>query len=139
MTFYSIGYGGRPPGEFLDLLSELGIRTVVDVRLRPDKAAMGAYSRARSADKGIERLLAERGIAYRPIVELGNPFLEFDDWRTPYQELLARAGDLLTARLSGVAEPFCLLCAEKRAADCHRTLIAEHLVATRGWEVRHIE
>ena len=32
-------------------------------------------------------------------------------------------------------EPFCLLCAEKRVAECHRLVIADFLVATRGWSV----
>ncbi|MFO0893058.1 MAG: DUF488 domain-containing protein [Isosphaeraceae bacterium] len=139
MTFYTVGYGGRAPAEFLDLLSAHGIRTVADVRLRPDRSAMGAFSRARTADKGIERLLAERGIAYRPIIELGNVFLELEDWRPPYLRLLRDAGELLTARLDDLLRPFCLLCAEKRVADCHRSLIADHLVRSRGWDVVHIE
>jgi uncharacterized protein (DUF488 family) len=138
MRFFTIGYGGRPPGQFPDLLTGNGVRTVVDVRLRPDKAAMGAYSRAKSADRGIEKLLGERRIAYRSLIELGNPFLEHDDWRAPYGELLDRAGGLLTARIDSVDGPFCLLCAEKRVADCHRQVLADYLVRTRGWTVEHI-
>lgn len=139
MIFYTIGYGGRAPIDFLALLSHHNVRAIVDVRLRPDKASMGSYCRARSADKGLEKLLADQGIAYHPILELGNLFLELDDWRPAYRELLRQSGDLLAARLDGLPEPFCLLCAEKRAADCHRQMIAEYLVRTRGWIVRHIE
>jgi uncharacterized protein (DUF488 family) len=139
MTFYTIGYGGRSPGDFLALLRQHQVRAIVDVRLRPDKASMGAYVRARSADKGLEKLLADEGIMYRPILELGNLFLEFEDWRPAYGELLSRSGELLVARLEGLPEPFCLLCAEKRAADCHRRMIAEYLTSTRGWVGHHIE
>jgi uncharacterized protein (DUF488 family) len=139
MKFYTIGYGGRPPQAFVELLAKHGIRSVADVRLRPDRASMGAYVRARTADKGIERLLAERGISYEPILELGNLFLERDDWRTPYRDLLDRAGELLVVRLLELPEPFCLLCAEKHAADCHRQMIADYLVGSRGWLVAHIE
>jgi uncharacterized protein (DUF488 family) len=139
MKFYTIGYGGRTPDEFLALLGGHGVRTVADVRLRPDRAAMGTYTKARTPDKGIEKLLADRGISYHSILELGNVFLDLEDWRPPYGELLRRAGDLLVARLLELPSPLCLLCAEKRVADCHRQMIADHLVAHQGWEVEHIE
>jgi uncharacterized protein (DUF488 family) len=41
--------------------------------------------------------------------------------------------------MAGVPQPFCLLCAERRAADCHRRLIADYLVAGQRTEVEHIE
>ncbi len=137
--FYTIGYGGRPPQKFVELLVEHDIRSVADVRLRPDKAAMGAYVRARNPEKGIEKLLADQGIAYHSIIELGNVFLDRADWRTLYQELIRRAGGLLVGRLEKIPAPFCLLCAEKRVADCHRRIIADYLVDSRGWQVEHIE
>jgi hypothetical protein len=40
---------------------------------------------------------------------------------------------------AAVPQPFCLLCAEKRAADCHRRLVAEYLVEKKRAEVEHIE
>jgi uncharacterized protein (DUF488 family) len=139
MKFYTIGYGGRVPDEFATLLVLHGICTVADVRIRPDRASMGAYVKARTADKGIERLLSEKGIAYRSILELGNLFRDLDDWRPPYRALVERAGDLLVSRLADLPEPFCLLCAEKRVAECHRQIIADFLVATKGWSVEHME
>jgi len=139
MKFYTIGYGGRVPEEFVGLLALHGIRAIADVRIRPDRASMGAYTRARTHDKGIEGLLAGRGISYHPLLELGNVFFDLEDWRAPYRELLRRSGDLLVARLLEIPAPFCLLCAEKRAVDCHRQMIAEHLVASRGWDAHHIE
>ena len=139
MKFYTIGYGGRVPEEVVGLLAVHGIRAIADVRIRPDRASMGAYTRARTHDKGIERLLADQRISYHPILELGNVFFELEDWRAPYRELLRRSGDLLVTRLLETPAPFCLLCAEKRAAKCHRQMIAEHLVASRGWNVQHIE
>jgi uncharacterized protein (DUF488 family) len=138
MKFYTIGYGGRNPQEFLDILKEKGVKVVVDVRLRPDHSSMGSFAKAKSQDKGIQKLLATVGIEYISVVELGNVFLECADWRERYRELLAKAGDLLTQRLENVSTPFCLMCAEKSPAECHRSLIAEYL-ASKGYEVEHIE
>jgi uncharacterized protein (DUF488 family) len=139
MRFYTIGYGGRRPDDFTSLLVQHGVRSVADVRIHPDRASMGAYVKARTAEKGIEKLLADHGIGYQSILELGNMFRDLDDWRAPYGALFERAGDLLVGRLEGLPAPFCLLCAEKRVAECHRQVIAEFLVKTRGWAVEHIE
>lgn len=138
MTFFTVGYGGRVPSEFVELLATRGVRSVVDVRIHPDRASMGAYVKAKSSDKGIERLLAERGIGYHSLLELGNMFRDLDDWRPAYRMLFEKAGGLLVARLQGLPEPFCLMCAEKRVDDCHRLIIAEYLVEKRGWEVEHL-
>ena len=139
MKFYTIGYGGRGPAEFTSLLIMHGVRSIADVRIHPDRASMGAYVKARTADKGIEKLLGDRGVTYRSILELGNLFRDLEDWRKPYRALMQQVGDLLVERLDELPEPLCLMCAEKRVADCHRLVIAEFLVATRGWSVEHIE
>jgi len=139
MTFYTIGYGGRAPAELASLLVHHNVRSIADVRIHPERASMGSYVKARTADKGIEKLLADHGIAYRSILELGNMFRDLDDWRPSYRALFDRAGELLVARIAELPEPFCLMCAEKRVSDCHRLVIADFLVATKGWTVEHIE
>lgn len=98
---------------------------------------MGAYAKAKTADKGIEHLLSSHGIGYRSLPELGNIFLDFADWRERYATLINRVGDLLVTRLEELEQPICLLCAERRVADCHRLLIANFL-AGRGYEVVHL-
>jgi uncharacterized protein (DUF488 family) len=137
MRFFTAGYGGRPPAAFLELLASSGVKSVVDVRLRPDKASMGSYAKARTPDKGIEALLAKAGIGYVSLPELGNVFLGDADWPRLYTELIALAGNLLMRRLTDVAAPFCLLCAEKRVEECHRRIIAERLVGE-GHEAVHL-
>ncbi len=139
MKLFTIGYGGRTKEEFLSLLHENGVRTVVDVRLRPDRASMGIWAKAKTADKGIEKMLAEAGIGYQSLVELGNVFLDFQDWAERYAKLLEQSGELLVGRLFGIPEPFCLLCAEKRVLDCHRRQIAEYMYRRHGAEVKHLE
>jgi uncharacterized protein (DUF488 family) len=138
MQLYAIGYGGRTPDELVRALKEHGIRAVVDVRLRPDRSSMGSFVKAKDRDKGIEGLLGRAGIQYFSFVELGNLFLDFDDWQARYQSLMEKAGDLLTERLFQIPSPFCLMCAEKSADRCHRAIIAKHL-AQKGHQVEHIE
>mgnify|MGYP006299300959 CR=1 FL=1 len=137
MKLYTIGYGGRTPEEFLELLNRHSIRTVVDVRLRPDRSSMGTYVKAKDPYKGIEGWLNRAGVQYFSFIELGNLFLEFDDWQIRYRNLMERAGDLLTERLREVPPPFCLMCAEKSADRCHRAILASYL-AERGYEVEHL-
>lgn len=136
---YTLGYGGRTPETVVALLRTHGVQTVVDVRLRPDRASMGVWVKAKTADKGIEGWLSAAGIGYRSLIELGNVFLDFPDWQSRYQQLLAAAGGLLTERLQGITGPMCLLCAEKRVADCHRLQIAEYLALHAGATVHHLE
>jgi len=88
---------------------------------------MGTYVRAKTPDKGIESWLGTAGIGYVSLIELGNVFLDCDDWEDRYARLMEQSGALLTERLADVPAPFCLLCAEKNVQQCHRRLIAEEL------------
>jgi uncharacterized protein YeaO (DUF488 family) len=135
--FFTIGYGGADPEALVRILKENGVKAVVDVRLWPHRASMGSYVLAKSPEKGIQRLLANEGIQYHSFIELGNPFLQFDDWQNRYRQLLSSSGNLLTERLLKIPERCCLLCSEKRPADCHRSVIAEFLIQ-RGHEVEHL-
>jgi uncharacterized protein (DUF488 family) len=138
MKLFTIGYGGRMPDDLITRLTAAGVRTVADVRLRPDRASMGVYVKAKTPDKGIERLFTAAGIGYRSLPELGNVFLEYEDWRERYAAFVQCAGHLLVTRLDGLEPPLCLLCAERRVAECHRLMVAEFLAA-RGAEVEHLE
>jgi uncharacterized protein (DUF488 family) len=138
MKAYTIGYGGRKPQEFLDLLRANNVKVIVDVRLRPDRASMGTYVKAHSSDKGIQALLAKADIHYFSFVELGNIFLDFADWKERYRHLIDNTGDLLIERLLQLPTPFCLMCAEKHADRCHRSIIAAYL-QTKGYDIEHIE
>lgn len=139
MKVFTIGYGGRTKDAFLALLKTSGVRTVVDVRLRPDRASMGIWVKAKTPDKGIESWLAEAGIGYRSLIELGNLFLDYPDWQRRYQELLDSSGDLLTQRLEEIPGPICLLCAEKRVGECHRQQVASFLAVRKEAEIHHLE
>jgi len=138
LKFYTIGYGGRNPQDFVDLLKLKGVKTIVDVRLRPDRSSMGAYVKAGAPEKGIQKLLSRAHIGYVSLVELGNIFRNYEDWRERYKRLFDRAGELLTDRLNEMETPFCMMCAEKKVANCHRQVISDYLVM-KGHEVEHLE
>jgi uncharacterized protein (DUF488 family) len=135
---YTIGYGGRSPGDFIALLQKADIPLVVDVRLRPDRSSMGIYVKAKSPEKGIQGLLAGANIAYLSAVELGNLFMNCADWRLRYERLWQHAGHLLAERLHQLPTPFCLMCAEQHASACHRQFIAAYL-CQQGYTVEHLE
>ena len=98
---------------------------------------MGIYAKAKSADKGIEKLFQEAGLGYISLVELGNLFVDLADWESRYGRLLDAVGELLVERLLDLPTPICLLCCEKDPMQCHRRLIADYL-ARRGWTGEHI-
>ena len=137
MKFFTIGYGGTDPGHLIKLLKEHGVEAVIDVRLWPHRASMGSYVLAKTPEKGIQHLLTKEGIQYNSFIELGNPFLQLDDWKDHYRQLLASSGDLLTERLLKIPERCCLLCSEKQPEQCHRSIIAEFLIE-RGHQVEHL-
>ena len=139
MKVFTIGYGGRTGEELLSLLQTHQVCRIVDVRLRPDRASMGIFVKAKMPDKGIQKLLNSAGIEYVSLPELGNLFLDYEDWKDRYRQLLERAGELLLARLLDIPSPLCLMCAEKKAEDCHRTQLAEYLAQTQSAEVQHIQ
>jgi uncharacterized protein (DUF488 family) len=139
LKLFTIGYGGRTKEDFLKLLRPHAIRAVIDIRLRPDRASMGIWVKAKTPDKGIEAWLTEAGYEYRSLIELGNVFLGFEDWPERYERLINTAGELLTQRLREMRGPLAIMCAEKRAAECHRRQVAEYLQRTHGWDVQHLE
>lgn len=138
MKVYTIGYGGRKPDELVGLLQSKGIKTIVDVRLRPDRSSMGSYAKAKDSEHGIQKLFCNAGIEYLSFIELGKIFMDFEDWESRYTILIYQSEDILLQRLLKVAGPVCLLCAEKQASRCHRRIITDYL-ARKGYEVEHIE
>jgi uncharacterized protein (DUF488 family) len=134
VKLFTIGYGGRTPTDFVALLRQSGVATLVDVRIDPRHAHLGSFVLAKSPDKGIQRLLWDAGIAYVSIPELGNPFRGHDDWKERYERWLRSNADVELRRLEGIPEPFCLLCAEKDPENCHRKSIAD-VLRERGHEV----
>jgi uncharacterized protein (DUF488 family) len=142
--FYTMGYGGKMPQDFIKILQHYGIGTLIDIRLRPDKATLGVYKKAKTADKGIQKTLKVLNIQYFSLLELGNLFMEDKNWLRKYSKLLKNSGDLLLRRffqsiLPQLQQPFCLFCAENDYLNCHRKLLADFIISKRPeYQVEHI-
>ena len=134
---YTIGYGGWAAQDFLDTLTARGVTTIVDVRLQPNRAYMGTWVKAKTPEKGIERLLASVNVKYAWIPELGNLYKDENNWRELYAKHVALHGDQLIKSLLEISQPFALMCAERRVTDCHREYIAQ-LLEREEWSVIHL-
>ena len=140
----TIGHSTRPLGTFLDLLRAHGVERLVDVRTVPRSRHNPQFNR-----EALPAALRAAGIRYLHMAELGGlrharadsrntawrnaSFRGFADYmQTP--EFAAGVEALL--ELAG-RERIALMCAEAVPWRCHRSLIADALVA-RGVRVEHI-
>lgn len=127
-TLYTVGHGARSADGLVSILREAGIETLVDVRAFP-----GSKRNPQFAREPLSAALQDAGIRY--------------DWqgkalggyrKVPYAEHMKTA--LFRDAAAAVAsrpERVCLMCAESNPDDCHRSHIAQWLVA-RGHRVVHL-
>lgn len=133
-TIWTIGYEQATQASVIDALKDAGVEILADIRYLP-------LSRRPGFSKSSLRGAAEEaGIAYRHIKPLGTPAEGRAAARRGDHAELARvyAGQLeLPEALAAMAElrdlasqtRVALLCYERRAAECHRHLLVEALLA----------
>jgi uncharacterized protein (DUF488 family) len=139
----TIGYERAPLAEVIQRLQDGGVELLIDVR------AVAASRRAGFSKTMLSGSLAEAGIDYRHLRDLGTP----KDGR-----IAARAGrhaemqaifnrhmmepEALGALESAISltgiKRACLLCYEHDPAHCHRTLVAERIQARTGAKILHL-
>jgi uncharacterized protein (DUF488 family) len=142
VRIHTIGHGTRPVEELLAVLTETGVRTLVDVRRYPHSRRNPQFDQ-----RPLAAAVEAGGIGYRHAEELGGrrskePGEErFACIRVAgFRSYVARVGtdEWQRALDDALAEPMpCFLCAETLWTRCHRRLIAELLVA-RGHEIVHL-
>ena len=138
-TLWTVGHSNKTIEEFLGILTAHGIERVIDVRRFPASRKWPHFDA-----RNLERSLREAAIAYAPAPELGGrrkarPDSPHSAWRveafrgyadfmdTPeFAAGLARVAELAEERRSA------LMCAEALPWRCHRSLIADALMA-RDW------
>lgn len=127
---FTIGFSGKKPDDFMDILNAAKINCVWDIRLWRTSTYVPFYSG--------ENLAATLGPRYEyhpefaPSAEILTGYkdgrITWPEYERMYRELLATRHP--TAELTPDAlDRICLLCTEKSATQCHRRLAAEYIAA----------
>jgi uncharacterized protein (DUF488 family) len=140
---FTIGYEGATPADFLATLRACGVLRVIDVR-------QVSISRKRGFSKSaLSEILASEGIAYVHLKELGDPKPgreaarrgDFSAFRRIYGQHLktreAQAGLRVAVDLAA-EKASCLLCFERAAEHCHRTIVATAIAEQKGFKISHL-
>ena len=142
-TLSTIGYEGKTLDEFIGELKQAGVALILDVR------AVAASRRPGFSKTALSNALRENGIDYRHYRALGTPAagreaarkgrtalmreiyavqLETPEAELALEQLLGDAGERHAA----------LLCYEREAAGCHRTMLVERVLEREAFEICNI-
>jgi len=141
---YTIGHSTRPEKEFIELLQQHSIQTLLDVRTIPKSRWNPQFN-----EISLQRSLPLVGIQYLHEPELGGlrkPALDSinSGWKNPgfrgYADYMQtkrfQTAVTRVVELSG-KQQIVLMCAEANYGKCHRMLLSDALAA-RGIAVIHI-
>lgn len=143
-TIFTIGHSTRPIEKFVLILQSYGIRKLVDIRTIPKSRRNPQYG-----EENLERSLAEAGIGYIQMKELGGlrpavknsenkgwnnqsfrnyaDYMQTDEFRKGVEDLYEKSKETATV----------MMCAEAVPWRCHRRLVGDALLI-RGVEVMDI-
>jgi uncharacterized protein (DUF488 family) len=143
-TCYTIGHSNYPLEQFIEILNAHGIERVIDVRRFPASRKWPHFNA-----QSLSETLPAAGIDYASLPELGgrrnsrpdSPHLAWqsDAFRGYADYMDTPSFEAGLKRLIPLAKDMrsTLMCAEVLPWRCHRSLIADTLIA-RGWEVIEI-
>lgn len=141
---FTVGHSTHPIEVFLEMLAAHGIRQLADVRTIPQSRHNPQFSR-----DALAAALTARGISYRHLPGLGGLRHPRKDsintgWKNAsfrgyadYMQTPQFADGLRELLAFAAARPTAIMCAEAVPWRCHRSLIADALLA-RGVAVEHI-
>lgn len=140
MKLFTIGYEGEPQAAVIGRLQAAGVQVLADVR------AVAASRRAGFSKTVLGASLAEAGIEYVHLRDLGTPKAGRDaarkgdvaGMRAVFADHMAEPpSQLAFERLREIAKDrsTALLCFEADPAGCHRAALAERLASEDGFEV----
>ena len=147
LPYFTIGHSTLTVDALAEHLHAAGVTRLIDVRTFPRSRTNPQFN-----SEELARALAERGIAYERLEDLGGrrgrqrevapevnafwdnaSFHNYADWalQAPFRAALQALRD------KGQHERCAVMCAESVWWRCHRRIIADHLLAA-GEDVRHI-
>lgn len=125
---FTIGFSGKKPADFLDILNAAKINCVWDIRLWRTSRFVPFYSGTNLAATLGSRYEHHPEFAPTTGILAGykDGCITWPDYERMYRELLA-----VRHPTAGLApndlDRICLLCTEKSATQCHRRLAAEYI------------
>lgn len=143
-SLYTIGYEGLLLPEFITILKNNGIHTLVDVRELPLSRKPG-FSKTK-----LSQALNQAGIQYESIRALGSPRNVRHEFKTTknwlrffeqYSEHLQSQTNVLEALVEqAYGETLCLMCFERDNTVCHRSIVADKAleIANNGLQIQHL-
>ncbi len=131
-TIYTIGYEGVTQASVIDALRAAGVTLLADIRYLPLSRRPG-FSKS-----SLKAAAEEAGIAYHHFKQLGTPadgraaarrgdhaeLSRIYAGQLELPEAMAQMGEL---RAVAEQQPVALLCYERDAAECHRSLLYDAL------------
>ena len=140
MEIWTIGYEKAAQSDVIAALERAGVKTVLDVRDRPQSRRAGFSKTSLAAS------LLAAGIGYVHLKPLGTPKEgrvahhtgdQVTFWRIVDEQLATEAAGLALEEVAAraAAERCCLLCYEADWRHCHRARIVERL----GCAAHHLE
>lgn len=139
----TIGYEGAAWPDFVSTLMAAGIRRVIDVR------EVAQSRRAGFSKSALRNALAEVEIDYHHLRQLGDPKHgreaaragKFDLFQTifsAHMDLLESREALSEAVLLATERTSALICFERDPKHCHRTIVAERMIALSSLTITHL-
>lgn len=142
---YALGHGTRAREDLIDLLRQHDVATLADIRVFPRSRRNPQFNR-----EELQATLAAEGIRYLHLRRLGGRRKGLGEaspnqaWRNPgfrgyadymqTPEFVAGLDELLALATEG---PVAMMCSEAVPWRCHRSLVADALLA-RGIPVHHL-
>ena len=125
---FTIGFSGKKPEVFLDVLNATRISCVWDIR----QWRLSTYVPYYNGDN-LANVLGNR-YEYHPefaptadiLARYKDKKITWSEYEKKYRELLQKRNPLQNCNISKL-DRICLLCTEKAAIQCHRRLAAEYI------------